>query len=159
MSYSKNYNPAEDYDVASNVSGDNQKALLENAKKLDRGYNKVYRNMPRSDGTMKRTKIEFYTSSETGNRIRDAQTGVYYNHLVGSKDEYLYFKVGMSTGECKSSNGSNTLFFTSPYRYMTFFNVTLSSEIISRWEENKNARLNEIEKQVKKPVGSTVVVH
>jgi hypothetical protein len=158
MSYSKNYNPAEDYDAVSNGSGDNEKALLENAKKLDRGYNKVYRNFPRSNGTMKRTKIEFYTSSEIGNKIRDAQTGGYYNHVVGSKDEYLYFKVGMSTGECKSSNGSNTLFFTSPYRYMSLFNVTLSSEIITRWEENKSARLNEIEKQVKKPVGSTVVV-
>jgi hypothetical protein len=158
MSYSKNYNPADDYDAVSNGSGDNQKDL-ENAKKLDRGYNKIYKKIPRSDGTLKRTKIEFYTTSETGNRIRDAETGGYYNHIVGSKDEYLYFKVGLSTGECKSSNGSNTMFFTSPYRYMTKFNVTLNSEIISRWEENKNARMNEIEKQVKKPVGSTVVVH
>jgi hypothetical protein len=158
MSYSKNYNPADDYDAVSNGSGDNQKAL-ENAKKLDRGYNKIYRKFPRSDGKLKRTKIEFYTSNDTGYKIRDAETGGYYNHVVGSKDEYLYFKVGLSTGECNSSNGSNTLFFTSPYRYMTKFNVTLSPEIISHWEENKKARLTEIENQVKKHHGSSVVVN
>ena len=160
MSYSKNYNPTDDndFDMLSN-SADDQKALLEKAKKSDRGYNKIYRRITRADGLLKRTKIEFYTTNGIGYRIRDAETGMYFRHIVGSFDEYLYFKVGLSTGECKSANGSNTLFFSSPQRYMTHFNVSLTPEIISRWEENKRERLSQIEKQVKRPNASTVVVH
>ena len=158
MFYKDQYDQADnDYDGLS-TNSNNQKAVLENSKQLDRGYNKIWRMRPRVDGSLKRTKIEFYTSSETGNSIRDAETGNYFTHKVGSANEDLYFKVAMATGECKSANKSNTMFFTSPQRYMMHMHINLKPEIISAWEEKRNARLREISREVKKPSASSVVV-
>jgi hypothetical protein len=159
MFYKDQYDPAEyDYDVFS-TNSNNQKAALEEAKKIDRGYNKIWRMLPRSDETLKRTKIEFYTSSGTGFFIRDAETGKYFNDKVGSADEDLYFKVGFATGECKSANGSSTLFYTSPYKYMTHMHCTLPLHLIKKWQEKRDARMSRNNKEVKNPVASTILVH
>jgi hypothetical protein len=64
----------------------------------------------------------------------------------------------MATGECKSANKSNTMFFTSPQKYMIHMHINLKPEIISAWEEKKNARLREISREVKKPSASSVSV-
>jgi len=158
MYYKDQYNPADEYDCDA-VSVNDQKVMLEEAKKIDRGYNKIWRMLPRADGKLKRTKIEFYTSSEIGNRIRDAETGSYFNDRVGSANEDLYYKVGLATGECKSANSSSTLFFTSPYSYMRHMHITLSSEMIKKWEEKRDARRSEIGKGVKRQTASTIIVH
>jgi hypothetical protein len=108
-------------------------------KKIDRGYNKVYRNIPRaSDGKIINTKIDVYTTGSIGSRIRDADTGEYYNYKVGSRDEDLFFKVSLATGECNSKNGSNTLFYLSPHHYMSHLNVELDDSVINSWEEKRN---------------------
>jgi len=159
MYYKGQYDQAEnDYDGLS-TNSNNQRAVLENSKQMDRGYNKIFRMRPRADGSLKRTKIEFYTSSEVGNSIRDAETGNYFSHKIGSANEDLYFKVGLATGECKSANKSSTMFFTSPQRYMTHMHVNLTPEIISAWEAKRNARLREIGKEVKRPTASSILVH
>ena len=147
MYYKDHYDPADDYDV---TSADDHKAMLDEAKRIDRGYNKIFRIFPRADGRIKRTKIEFYTSSDVGTRIRDAESGSYFSDKVGSANEDLYFKVGLATGECKSANGSSTLFYTSPYRYMTHMHCTLSDESIKQWEEKRDYRLSVIGREVKK---------
>ena len=67
--------------------------MFEKTKLMDRGYNIIYRKNQRKDGAIYNKKIEIYTSSGIGNRIRDAQTGEYYPNLVGSLDENLFFKV------------------------------------------------------------------
>ena len=104
------YNPADPNDH-DDVQLDD---MFEKAKRMDKGYNTVYRKVPRKyDGKLKNKKIESYTSSGTGSRIRDAETGEYFSNIVGSKDEDLFFKVALSTGECTSANGSNILFFVS----------------------------------------------
>jgi len=160
MYYKDQYNPDDkEYDTGSCAGSVEQRVMLEESKKKDRGYNKLWRSVLReSTGKMKRTKIEFYTSSCMGSHIRDAETGEFYADKVGTCNEDLYFKVGLSTGECKSSNGSNTLFYSSPYRYMTHMHVILSREIIKKWEEKKNLRLKMIEQEVKKPSAATVIV-
>jgi hypothetical protein len=157
MSYKDQYDPADEYDCDA-ASANDQKVMLEESKKIDRGYNKIWKLLPRADGRIKKTKIEFYTSSEIGNRIRDAETGNFFNDKVGSANEDLYFKVGLATGECKSANGSSTLFFTSPYRYMTHMHTVLSPEIIKRWEEKRDMRMSEIKREVKRPTASTIMV-
>ena len=158
MFYKDQYDHTDnDYDGLS-TNSNHQKGVLENSKQLDRGYNKIWRMCHRDDGSLKRTKIEFYTSSETGNSIRDAETGNYFSHKVGSANEDLYFKVGLATGECKSANKSSTMFFTSPQRYMRHMHINLSPEIITAWEEKRNARLMEIGKEVRKPSSSGVAV-
>ena len=145
MYYKEQYDPTENdqYEVAST----DQKGALENMKKMDRGYNKIWRMLPRADDSLKRTKIEFYTSSGSGYKIRDAETGTYYNDVVGSANEDLYFKVALATGECKSTNGSSTMFFTSPQRYITHMHTTLTPEIIANWEAKRYARLHAIGKK------------
>ena len=113
---------------------------LINFKRADRGFNKIYRNVVReSDGKIIRNKIEFYTTGGTGSIIRDAETGEYYSEFVGSKYEDLYFKVSLSTGECKSLNGSHTLFYLSPQHYERHLYVDMNEDIINNWEEKKNA--------------------
>jgi hypothetical protein len=120
---------------------DNNNDLLNEVKKLDRGHAKIWGFIERSDGSLKKTKIDVYTSGFIGNHIRDAETGEYFKEIVGSLDEELYFKVSMSNGELKSKNDSNTLFYTSPHHCMSHLNIDITPEIITKWEQNRNQRL------------------
>jgi hypothetical protein len=107
---------------------------------MDKGYNLIYRNCPNKKGQLVRTQISIYTSGGTNSQIRDAETGVYYPHLVGSADEDLYFKVILATGECKSKNGSSTLFYLSPRHYMSHLNNDVSEDTLQMWELKRDAR-------------------
>jgi len=129
------------YDDENNVNN-----TFENVKRIDKGYNVIYRKAFKKDGKSYNKKIDIYTSSGTGNRIRDAETGEYLNYIVGSCDEDLFFKVMLVTGECRSKNGSNTLFYTSPQHYSSHLECKIDEQSISNWEEKRNARLSEIER-------------
>ncbi len=146
MYQDEDYNPIDPNDIDNEMT---KEQIIEQTKKLDRGYNSVYRMVQKKDGEFKRKKIDIYTSGDVGSRIRDAETGEYYPYLVGSKDEYIFFKVGLSTGECKSSNGSNTLFYASPHHYMSHLHTTVSDNIISEWEVKHNDRLAQIKSERK----------
>ena len=117
-------------------------------KHLDKGYNKVFIkvkypiNNNKKKNKVVRKKIEFYTTSGIGNRIRDATTGNYYNERVGTKGEELYFKVAMSNGWCTSENHSNTLFFISPEQYVRHFGGDqVDPDTILRWEQRRSKLL------------------
>jgi hypothetical protein len=155
MEYYDNYHPTveNDYDQVKGLH------IINDSKNSDRGYNVIYRMKPRADGTLKRSKVEIYTSSGIGNSIRDAETGEYYSHRVGSFDEDLYFKVGLSTGECKSANGSSTLFYLSPRHYMSHLGINnFSLESISLWQSRKDDRLKEISKMQKRGTNMSDIV-
>jgi hypothetical protein len=128
--------PNETFDDA----GSNNDYLNE-AKNMDKGYTKIHGFVERSDGTLKKTKIDIYTTGFIGSRIRDAETGEYYKDSVGSLDEDLYFKTRMSTGELHSKNGSNLLFYTSPDHCMRHLHMDITQDIINNWEIKKNKRL------------------
>jgi hypothetical protein len=147
-----NYNPADpnDYD-------DEFDKMLDKSKKTDKGYNAVYRKVQRKDGLWKNKKIDVYTSSGPGTRIRDAETGEYFPNMVGSKDEDLFFKVALSTGECRSLNGSNTLFYVSPQHYMNHLNTEVPPERIALWEERRSARLIELRASKRQNMVSTTI--
>jgi hypothetical protein len=140
------------YDDNFDMYNDNkeQGKLLTDVKSLDRGYNIIYRTMPNRNGKMKRTKVILYTSGSTYSHIRDAETGVYYNSLVGSSDEDLYFKVILATGECKSRNGSRTLFYLSPRHYINHLNGEIDDNSIAKWQIKHDARVRTKEKSRKK---------
>lgn len=143
--YQEDYlNPVDpnEYDEENHVDDE-----FDKVKKMDRGYNFVFRKVPRRDGRLRNKKIEFYSSSGTGNRIRDAETGNYTSNLVGSKDEDLFFKVILATGECKSSNGSSTLFFSSPQHYASHMRCEVDPILINNWEQKRNRRLAELKNQ------------
>jgi hypothetical protein len=133
------------------------KKQVEELNKNDIGYNKIWRMIERGD-RLKRTKIDIYASNGIGCHIRDAETGAYYNYLVGSSDEHLFFKTALATGECNSKNGSNTLFYNSPQHYMSHLNAKLSDNIISEWETKRLSRLAEIDEH-KKSVSKYINVH
>jgi len=144
MDYTDNFNPAyqDDTDLISDSRENNR--FINDTKKSDRGYNVVWRYFPRSDGRMKRTKVEFYTTSGVGSNIRDAETGAYYVNKVGSLDEDLFFKVSLATGECKSLNNSNILFYTSPNHYMSHMRNELNQNTIALWESKRDNRIKEL---------------
>jgi len=131
--------PSEVEHLNDNFLNDNE---LLDLKKSDRGFNKIYRHVPRdSDGKRSLKKIELYTTGGTGSNIRDAETGEYYGEKVGTKYEDLYFKVSLSTGECRSLNGSNTLFYLSPQHYENHLYAELDNETKVNWEEKKQQLL------------------
>jgi len=141
MDYRYDNNLADNYDTISCSNSEDMRRQLEKLKQLDRGYNKVLRMLPKKNGDLKMTKVEVYSTSGYGNRIRDAETGQYYEQLVGTHDEDLFFSVILATGECTSKNGSSTLFYASPERYMKHQNQELDEEFILSWREKRDRRM------------------
>lgn len=160
MEYDNMYHPneSENFDDSS-INGINlREKELDSLKKYDRGYNKISILKPSFDGRLKNTKVELYTSGDIGSNIRDAETGAYYSNKVGSYDEELFFKVTLATGQCKSLNNSNKLFYLSPEHYSSHLNVDLSSSVINRWENKRQKRLHEMDnKKIKQQNKSTLV--
>lgn len=126
------YHPTEpnDYDSANGGSE------FEKLKSRDRGRAFVFRKVERKDGQMKNKKIDIFTTSDHG-CIRDAVSGNYYSEKAGTFAEYLFFKVSLSTGEFKTKNGSNTLFYLSPEEYEKHLHHTVSQNIKDDWLERK----------------------
>ena len=146
MEFNPHFNQETD-NIDTLYESDEQK-LLEEIKRSDKGYNLLWRLTPRQNGKMKRSRVEVYTTCGNGSQIRDAETGEYYLTIVGTKDEDLFFKVTLSTGECKSKNGSNVLFFTSPTNYISHMKCgEIEPSIVRKWENKRNARLNELNRR------------
>lgn len=148
------YNPVDhnDYDDDQDVD-----KMFEKVKRQDKGYNVIYRKAFRKDGTRYNKKIEVYTSNGTGNRIRDAETGDYLDYIVGSKDEDLFFKVMLATGECTSANGSYTLFYSSPQHYANHMQCEVDPKLAASWEEKRDARLIDVKRSKSKKFESVEV--
>jgi hypothetical protein len=137
------WNPSDPND---DIYEEDVEKMFEKAKRMDKGYNVIYRKALRKDGRVYNKKIEIYTSSGTGNRIRDAETGEYMNYVVGSSDEDLFFKVLLATGECKSKNGSYTLFYSSPNHYANHLQCHVDPKKAAIWQEKRDARLIELKR-------------
>lgn len=106
-------------------------------KKLDRNYEKyklVFNDIGPDGKYHKYITIENFGSGSYGSKIRNAVTGSYYNYIVGSSDEDLFFKVVEATGR----NGRKeplTLFYDSPEQYENqhFRTVSVSQEAKDLW--------------------------
>lgn len=123
----------------------------------DKGLNHVSVIVKRfKNGRVKRKQIKVYTSRGCGAKIRDAETGDYYPHIVGSKDENLYFKVMIATGECDSENKSITAFYCSPQHYEQHMRSDVSQENIIDWEDKRDERLYELDRMSKSRVQNTL---
>lgn len=111
---------------------------MEEMKSYDKGYNKMYKKSSKINkhGKFVKDKIEFYTTNiSPGAFIRDAETGEKYSTKVGSKDEYNFFKICITTGECKSKNGSNTLFYLSPQHCESHLQMYIRDDLKEKWDE------------------------
>lgn len=130
MYFEDNFNPNEQNDTAAQKE-------ISSIKSLDAGYGCVYRKKLLVNGKIKNVKIDCYASSDAGTYIRNAETGNYYKYKVGSKDEELFFKVAVSTGELKTKNSSNVLFYDSPEQYEKHLMEEAKQEIKESWHAKK----------------------
>lgn len=131
------FHPNDENDVANS-----QKKELNNIKSYDMGYCFVYRNKETSSGKIKNTRIDCYTSGDTGMRIRNAETGSYYKYKVGTNEEGLLFKVALATGELRARNSSNVLFYDSPEQYEKHLMAEIHEEIKDKWVNKKKLLLS-----------------
>jgi hypothetical protein len=110
-----------------------RRKMMEDLKRTDKDYHKIYRYV---DG--KKKSIEIYTTNCLGGgRIRSAIGGSYNESFrIGSKDEDIFFKVTMATGEC--GKDLSVLFFDSPEQYERHLCVSVSQDIKEKWYEKFN---------------------
>ena len=128
-----------------NENANKQRKMLDDLKKMDKGYHKIYRffNIENEDKAgkkmmiRKKKSVEIYSTSVfPRSKIRGAIGGAYYpSFKVGTMDENLFFKIAMSTGECRDNN---IFFFDTPEQYEKHMNTTLDQPIKERWYEKFN---------------------
>lgn len=112
-----------------------QKEAADALKRLDKNYEKysIAFNDNWTDGKYyKRITIENYGSGSHGTKIRNAVTGSYYDYIVGSSDEDLFFKVSEATGR----NGRKDplmLYYDTPEQYENHHFASVSPEVKQKW--------------------------
>jgi len=100
---------------------------------VDRVLNKKY-----IDGKFYKTvTIKMYGSGDYGSYIRNAVTGAYTNHRVGSEAENLYFCVANCSGLDKIS-GPVHLYYDTPSQYETHQFTTISQDTKEAWSKRVN---------------------
>jgi hypothetical protein len=82
--------------------------------------------------------INMYGSGDAGSYIKNAVTGSYTNHRVGSEAEYLYFCVANCTGMDKL-NGPIHLYYDSPSQYENHQYVLVDQKTKDIWFKRFNA--------------------
>lgn len=118
MDYDDNFNKAfQDHDLldATSVKSGGKRAVVQltdkHCRTVKRPFNDIYK-----DGKFRKyINITMYSSGITGSNIRNAVTGEYSKHIVGTLEQDLFFKVTMSTGEFK--NGPVHLYYISPEQF------------------------------------------
>jgi hypothetical protein len=118
--------------TVSNEVSRKQKKMLEEIKKMDKGYHKM--NILLNN---KKKAIEFYsTSLFPGSKIRGAIGGSYYpGFKVGSREEDLFFKIACSTGDCKDNN---ICFFDTPEQFENHMHISIDQSVKEKWYEKFN---------------------
>ena len=119
--------------MSDNSAMKRQLKMLEDLRKLDKGYNKTYRYFNK-----KRVPVEFYTTCiKPRYPIRNAITGVYQReYLVGTRDEDMFYKVANCADKC--NNDQHVMFFDSPEQYERHFHVTVDQASKEKWLEKFN---------------------
>lgn len=90
----------------------------------------LFRIKRKIDGLYK--TITYYSSGQKGTLIRNAISGTTQKgHLVGTRNEELYFKTNIATGEVGKS--ANILFYDSPEQYEKHMMCEISQNIKDTW--------------------------
>ena len=138
-------NDGPDYEDESSIASSTrlaQRRLIEKAKQSDPGYFTVKRSIQakskNSGGKSKPKTIGYYhTPSSPGMTIRNAVSGLYETgRRTGSKEQDLFFKVAMCTGE----NGPDThfLFYDSPAQFERHFFCQVADDVMEKWNLTSN---------------------
>jgi hypothetical protein len=114
-----------------------QRKYKDEMKMIDKGYHKLTRII-----NHRPVEIDIYTTNDMpGTMIRDAITGSRYSeYRVGTRNEHLFFKVGIATGELGPN--SALVFFDSPEQYEKHFKGScLVSQVDKEKWTNKCAEI------------------
>jgi hypothetical protein len=140
MDYDDNFNKAfQDHDLLdahSVKSGGRRPAAVvqftdKHCHTVKRLFNDIYK-----DGKVhKFINITMYSSGITGSNIRNAVTGEYSRHLVGTVEQNLFFKVVMSTGEFKNGQTPVHLYYASPEQFEAHQYCNVDEETRVKWNE------------------------
>jgi len=98
--------------------------------------NKGFHLIKRQSKDGKWHNVEIFSSGSQGSTIRNAISGsYYYGDRVGSKQEDLYYKVSISTGDF----GRDTIavFYDSPEQYERHMYTTVDLESKQKWLEKQ----------------------
>jgi hypothetical protein len=80
----------------------------------------------------KKVYVNLYGSGSLGTKIRNAVTGEKYEYRVGSKEQDMFFSVGLCTGE-NGMKESLSLFYDSPEQYENHMFQTIDVTSKSNW--------------------------
>lgn len=139
------YEPTDEFDRASDDF--KVKKTVAEIKGLDKNYQKYGKllNKKWTDGKYyKKVVIECHGSSQVGTRIRNASSGHYTSHLVGSLEEDLYFKV-IDANARHGRNEPLFLFYDSPEQYENHQFIVLPHAVKEQWY-NKNLAARQSQK-------------
>ena len=114
----------------------NDKNMQNDIKAMDKGYFKIKKTVTLDDDRLKKVNIELYCSGDTGSYIRNAITGYRLPFFVGSKDEDLFFKTGISSGETRNAG---SFFYDSPEQFEKHQYITLPLRIKETWNQKRLA--------------------
>jgi hypothetical protein len=121
----------------------NQRKNLKEGKKLDKGYHTMNKTV-----NGKQQEIEYYETSFCPKAtIRNASTGIYETgYRVGTRDEYLFFKVCNSSGD-RESREPHILFYQNPEEWERHFKCVCDQEIKEQWQSRyeKEWKLRQIQ--------------
>lgn len=123
-----NHQYSDDGDSSVSTYKKKQRKLWNKINSTDKDFRKISKNV-----NGKKTEIGLYCSSSTpGSVIKDAIQGSSCGMFrVGSRDEDLFFKVKISTGEV-GRNG-DIFFFDSPEQYERHLKDVISQSIKEAW--------------------------
>jgi hypothetical protein len=109
---------------------------------VDKEFQRVTREIVMGDNTTKRVRIEYYhTRFQIGRDIRNAVSGMREVGMkVGSRDEDLFFKVTMATGE-NGNREPHFLYYDNPEQWERHFYTTYPIEKKTEWLERYNLAL------------------
>jgi len=128
------YDQEEDFNEGSIDSGSVPSNLLKNRQPRVKG-NKCYTIHRIVNG--KTIAIKMHGSGDYGSYIKNAVTGAYTNHRVGSEAEYLYFTVANCTGLDKM-NGPVHLYYDTPSQYERHQFTTVDQDTKNAWLKRVN---------------------
>jgi hypothetical protein len=127
------YIPHEEMSDARSVSsldtfGKKQMMYYDMVKSVDKCYHKLNRTI-----NGKKVTIELYsTMCIPWTNIRNAASGSYLNYRCGCNDEYLFYKVGISTTE-KSLGENSICFFDNPEQYERIMHSSVPQSEKEEW--------------------------
>ena len=91
-----------------------------------------------NNDSRKTVTINVYGTGDYGSYIKNAVTGAYTNHRVGSEAENLYFSVANCTGMDKI-NGPVHLYYNSPSEYEKHQFTLVDQEKKNEWMKRVNS--------------------